>query len=508
MSYLRNLKITAIIILLLTSFSLRGQEEEVREIKHQAEETVYSQQFGKDVIRLLGNVILSHNDLILFCDSAHLNRKSRILYGYSRVHIIKADTIELFGDYLFYDGIEEIVQLDDHVRMIQKESTLNTAHLNYNMKEETAWYYGGGQIVDSLNTLESRWGYYYPDLEKYHFKENVFMSNKDLTLSTDTLFYDGKNNFVKFLGPTQIFGDTNYVYCESGWYDSNINLSSFYQNAVFQSGDQVMEGDSLVYDRENELFWAYGQVEARDTIQNSILNGQRLFYDELIDRIQVTEDALYTLIDKEDSLFLHADTLISYMIDSLDSRKIEGYHKVQFYRDDIQGSCDSLDYLVRDSIIQLFTDPILWQKNNQLTANTIQIKMGNDGIDYIVMDEKGFLITEIDSVHYNQLKGKSIKGYFVDSDLNDVFVNGNGESIFYPEDENGKIGMNKVSSSEIRMVFEDGKISIVKLISEPDSKLTPISQTTDAESKLEGFHWYIEIRPKGKEDLFIWKRKL
>ncbi len=507
MSYLRNFIVLGSVFLILNSGLLFSQEKEVREIEHEADETVYSQKFGKDVIRLIGHVVLKHEDLILTCDSAHLNQKSKILNGYSRVHIVKADTLELYGNKLFYDGIAKIVQLDDGVRMIQKNSVLKTAHLNYNMDEETAWYYGGGQIIDSLNVVESKWGYYYPDKEDYYLKEKVFWSNEDITLSTDTLYYSTKAESARFLGPTQIFGDTNYVYCEAGWYNSVENLSSFYQNALFQAGDQVMEGDSLIYDRENELFWAYGNVKATDTIQNSIIEGQKLFYDELIDRILVTEDALYTLIDSEDSLFLHADTLLSYRIDSIESRKIEGYHRVQFYRADIQGTCDSLDYLVKDSIIQLFNEPVLWQGNNQLTAKKIKVKMGNEGIEFIDLEEKGFLITELDSVHYNQIKGKIIKGYFVDNELSRVLVNGNGESIFFPEDDNGKIGMNKVLSSEMVMIFKDGKINRVVFITDPDSQLIPLNKASEAEKKLEGFQWLDKIRPISKEDLFIWKRK-
>lgn len=504
MSYLRNPLFIFILLFILLLEHVTAQEKEVRKIQYSADETAYSKTLGENIIRLLGNVTMKHEEMFLTCDSAYLNQKSRNFQGFGRVHIIKGDSLHLWGNRLNYDGISRMSQLDDQVKMIHNNTILNTSHLNYNMDEEIAWYFGGGQIIDGNNVVESGWGYYYLEKDEYYFKENVFFSNEDNTLSTDTLFYNSKTEMIRFLGPTQIFGDTNYIYCENGWYDSQNNLSSFYINAYFQSGAQVMEGDSLIYDRENEISWAYGNVKARDTLQNSVIYGEKLFFDEHKDHIEVTENALYIMIDGLDSLFLHSDTLLSYHVDSINSRKIEAYHRVQFYRDDIQGRCDSLVYLVEDSIINLFSEPILWQDKNQLTAVSIKIKMGDQGIQFIEMNEKGFLITEVDSIHYNQVKGKSVIGYFSNNSLSRVEVVGNGESIFYPEDSKGKIGLNKGQSSKIEMAFTDGKVIRVKFTSDPELQLTPLSLVKNSERLLEGFDWRIILRPKGKDDLFEW----
>lgn len=505
MSYWGNHIFALIGFYLLLSGPLSAQEKEVRMIEHSARETAFSQNLDADVIRLLGDVVMKHDEIQLTCDSAYLNQKSKKFQGFGHVHIIKADTLQLWGDKIRYDGINRMTELDGRVRMEHNKTILKTSHLNYNMEEEIAWYFGGGQIIDSANVLESGWGYYYVEKEDYYFKDQVFLSNEDNTLSTDTLFYNSESELIRFLGPTQIFGDTNYIYCENGWYDSQNNLSSFYQNAYFQSGEQVMEGDSLIYDRDKEISWAYGNVRARDTLQNSLILGEKLYFDEKADHIEVTENALYIMVDGLDSLFLHADTLLSYQVDSINSRKIEAFHRVQFYRDDLQGRCDSLDYLVADSIIQLFSEPVLWQGNNQLTAVMIRIKMGDTGIQSIYMEEKGFLITEIDSAHFNQVKGKSVTGYFVDNTLSRVEVVGNGESIFYPEDNKGRIGLNKVKSSEIEMRFQDGKVHRVKFSNEPDSELIPMNQIKEAEKFLQDFIWKIKLRPKGKNDLYDWK---
>ena len=505
MNYWRN--VATVILVFYMGFPLISIGQETRIVDFEADYTDYDQSLGKNVFRLVGNVRMKHEDILLFCDSAYLNQETNHFKGYGRVHIIKSDTLELFGDRLDYNGTSRLAQLKGRVIMEHESSTLHTDNLDYDMEDEIAWYYDGGQIVDSLNILESRWGYYYVDMEEYHFKDNVFLSNEDNTLSTDTLRYDSKNEMIYFLGPTQIFGDTNYIYCENGWYDSRRNFSSFNQNAVFQSGEQVLSGDSLLYDRDNEISEAFGNVMARDTLENSIIKGHKLFYNESKNILMVTENALFIMAEEPDSLFLHADTLYSYIEDSLDSRRILAYHKVQFYREDIQGRCDSLDYLVKDSIIYLFKEPVLWQENSQLTATKISVKLGDEGIDKVVMSDIGLLITELDSLHYNQIKGKTVTGYFSDNKLHKVDVTGNSEGLFYPEDDKGRIGLNKALSSDTQIIFKDGKIDRVKFISDPDPTLTPMDQIKETDRYLQGFTWLSWQRPKDKNDIFIWDKE-
>ena len=59
---------------------------------------------GKDWHRLLGNVLFLHNNITLACDSAHYMPDKNQVTSYSRVHIEQGDTLDLYSDYLFYDG--------------------------------------------------------------------------------------------------------------------------------------------------------------------------------------------------------------------------------------------------------------------------------------------------------------------------------------------------------------------------------------------------------------------
>jgi len=272
-----------------------------------------------------------------------------------------------------------------------------------------------------------------------------------------------------------------------------------------QAKQQNLRTDSLVYNQADNFTEAFRHVVMKDTVENMVIYGEHLFYDETRNRFQVTEDVMYIMTGEKDSLFLHSDTLISSREEANKSRRIQAFPHVQFFRADIQGRCDSLDYLVVDSLINLFKEPVIWQENNQLTADTLQIRLGVKGIDRMEMKSGGFMVTREDSVMYNQIKGKEIIGFFKSDQLHRVQVTGNGESLFYPKDGTEIIGQNKALSSSIQIYFKDRKIDRIGFITDPDSKLVPIKDLGAADYYLEGFRWLDDKRPKSREDIRVWK---
>lgn len=489
----------------ILSSTLAGLSQETRIVDFSADLITVDPTIENGIKRLLGNVRMSHKNLTLTCDSAYLDETVNRFKGFSRVHIIKADTLHVYSRSLDYNGQTELARLEGNVLMVNGKETLKAPRLDYNMKDETAQYYGGGQIVDSSNTVESFWGYYFLKMKQFVFKENVVFTNPDNTLFTDSMRYNSDNETMTFEGPTEVFSDTNYIACNRGMLDSRNRVSSFSKNVFMQAKQQNLRTDSLVYNQAGNFTEAFCNVILKDTVENMIIQGDHLYYDETRNRFQITEDVLYIMTGEKDSLFLHADTLISSREGVDNSRRIQAFPHVQFYRNDIQGRCDSLDYFVIDSLIKLFKEPAIWQDNNQLTADTLGIRLGQKGIDRMEMKSGGFMITREDSTLYNQIKGKEIIGFFQSDQLHHVEVTGNGESLFYPKDGLQIIGQNKALSSNIKIYFKEGKIDRIAFITDPDSKLTPLKDVKGNELYLEGFLWMDDKRPKSRDDIRIWK---
>ncbi|MDD2813874.1 MAG: OstA-like protein [Bacteroidales bacterium] len=494
-----------LLAVMLLTISLSDKAQEAKIVDFTADLIEYNESIGKGIQRLIGNVWMKHKNLELTCDSAYLDQANSRFKGYSRVHIIKADTLHVYSRHIDYNGRDEISRLEGQVRMENGVTSLKAPRLDYNMKEEIAWYYGGGQIIDSSNTVESFWGYYFVDSDEFVFNENVIFTNPDNTLVTDSMKYNSKTEQMWFDGPSQIFSDTNYISCNRGFYDSRNRISTFTSEVFMQAKEQLLWADSLVYNQDDRFTEAFDHVKLQDTIENVIIQGERLFYDEDENSFRMTENVYFITETDNDSLFMYSDTLFSIRVEERNTRKIQAYPRVQFFREDIQGRCDSLGYVIADSLIQLFKTPVVWKDNNQMTADSISIFLVDDGIGHMVLNRSAFLITREDSLYYNQIKGKKIIGYFSDGKLSHVDVTGNGESLFYPKDGEEIIGLYKAVSSSIAIRLLDGKINKISFLVDPDSKLLPIKGLTQNERFLEGFLWLGNKRPFDRQDVSNWK---
>ncbi|MBC8004675.1 MAG: organic solvent tolerance protein OstA, partial [Verrucomicrobia bacterium] len=175
----------------------------------------------------------------------------------------------------------------------------------------------------------------------------------------------------------------------------------------------------------------------------------------------------------------------------------------RFFRQDLQGKCDSLVYWSKDSTIQLFTEPVIWSGNHQITADYIEMINRSTDPDEVRMKENAFIISmEADSLRFNQIKGRNMIGFVRKNELYKVDVNGNGQSNYYVPDKKGIIGLNKAESSNITIYLNKGKVAKIVLIKSPDGELKPMAELEGGDKLLPGFNWQQEIRPKSKEDIF------
>ena len=498
-------RILLFMVCLFSFASAHGQEKKVKKIElRNAEVLEYDEALGHKARRLLGNVIFEHEGALMYCDSAYLYEDNS-MDAFSDVFINKGDSIKMWCDELNYNGNTEFAKAKYNVKLEDNEMTLTSQKLDYNMKTEQAWYNTGGKIVDSQNTLTSKIGYYYSTLEELFFKDNVKLVNKQYDLECDTLRYNTKTEVAFFLGPTKIVSDENTVLCNFGWYDTELDVSQFSNQATVLSSDQSITGDSLYYNKKFGYGLAIGNVVVADTAQDIILTGERAKYYEVGDMVLLTDSALMIQDMGADSLFLHADTLLSIVDTVIDRRILFAFHHAKFFKPDMRGKCDSLVYSYADSTIRLYRDPILWSDENQLTADSMWIQNRFGKIDQLFMKENSMIISEEDSAMYNQIKGRYMTGHFREQKLHRVYVEANGETIYFgAEDGEKPENVNKAKASNLMIYIKDNKVHNITFLNQPDATLYPISQINLNDMKLEGFDWRVSERPEKVEDVFVW----
>ena len=498
-------RLPLLLLFAITSFSSFAQEEKVKRIElRNAEVLEYDESLGKKARRLIGNVIFEHEGALMYCDSAYLYEDNS-MDAYSNVFINKGDSVKMWCDELNYNGNTEFAKAKRNVKLVDREMTLTSDKLDYNMATEQAWYNTGGKIVDTENTLTSTVGYYYSALEELFFKDSVKLVNKQYTIFCDTLRFNTQTEVAFFVGPTKIISDENTILCEFGWYDTELDIAQFSNQATVYSSDQSIQGDSLYYNKRHGYGLALGNVVVADTAQDIILTGQKAKYYEVGDMVLLTDSAMMIQDMGADSLFLHSDTLLSIVDTIIDRRVLFAFHHTKFFKPDMRGKCDSLVYSYADSTIRMFRDPILWSDENQLTADSMWIQNRNNRIDKLYMKENSMIISEADSALFNQIKGRYMTGYFKEQKLHKVYVEGNGETIYYAgEDDGPPDNVNKAKASNLVIKIVRNQVKDITFLTQPDATLWPLNLVNLNDMKLDGFDWRIEDRPEKVEDIFEW----
>jgi len=485
---------------------MMGQKVTKLEIMN-AELTAYDVKIGKDARKLIGNVQMKHEDVIMSCDSAYFYTSTSSVDAFSNVKIVQGDTLTLTGDRIHYDGITKLARVRNNVKLVNNEITLLTDSLNYNRETEVADYLGGGILTQEESRLTSERGRFFIATEIFHFMDSVVIVNPDYTIYTDSLKYDTQTEISYFSGPTEIISEERYIYCEDGWYDTRNDISFVTTNAFLEEAGRTLRGDTLYYEAKEGFGRANSNVELIDTTENMILKGNFGLYYSDQDYAMVTDSALMIQVDGPDTMYVHADTLRSLQNPEPEdtSRIIKAYYKVKIFRPDIQVMCDSLVYTEADSIFDFFGEPVLWSDENQLTANQIRVVMVKQQLHRMYLTGVAFVASQQDSVKFNQMRGKEMTGHFKDNKLSRIDVSGNGQTIYYAVDHDIIVGANKTECSDLIIYLKDNQISRVNYMTKPQGTYYPLHMFSSDEAQLSDFKWVEQWRPLTWQDVYKWK---
>ena len=467
---------------------------------------------------LKGNVVFRHEDALMYCDSAYFYEGTNSLDAFGHVRFEQGDTLQGFGDKLFYDGNTKLARLRRHVKLVHgrlddNPTILTTDTLNYDRAAGIAYYYSGGEVKDSLNTLTSVQGNYQPDTKQAVFSKEVVLTNPNFVLTSDTLLYNTDTKVTDIVSPTQIiYEEQTTIHSSRGWYNTDTERSMLLDRSVVEHTDgKMMTGDTIYYDKRIGFGQVLGHMEMRDSVQHATLYGQYGEMWEAENRGLATDSAL--MVDWSDEAhyaYIHADTLFTEELHYTDSarmdssyRRVRAHYGVRVYRDDMQMTCDSLVYLGSDSTLHLYTTPICWSENQQISADSMIVYIKNGTVDHAVGLGLALCVMHDTLDVFNQMSGKEITAYLTEGEVKLIDVSGNALTIYYPrEEDGGYVGMNTTESSFIRSFVEDQQIRRMLFTKETTGILYPLDQIPEGGERLANFFWADEVRPAGPEDVF------
>ncbi len=462
------------------------------------------------VYRLVGHVKIEHGGNRIFSDYADYDQRTGSCQAYDNLRIHTSDNVYITGEVLDYDGATGSYVVDRNVVMKDGRMTMETPSLLYEGRQNRAYYKNGGRMVSGETELTSLRGYYDGRTEMFHCFDSVVIVNPDYTIWTDSLHY-GKNGLTRFRGHTDIETSDYFMYGGRGWFNQDENKVSLQKDAYVKTKtSQTLYGDSIYYDLARKGGKVFGNVYILDTLRDCHLKGDYAENDEVAGYAMITESPRGVMVENGDSLFVAGDTMVMTYDTARHVKGLFVYHDVRFFREGIQGKCDSLAYCHADTLMRLFHEPRVWLQGYQIDGDTIKVWFSDNKPEKVLIQENAFVTTPVSEpqAYYNQVKGRRIWGYFNDSSqFRLAHVIGAAQSIYYVLGENpGELlGVNKTESQSLKMYFKDNEVQGVTVVKPSRTALYPAGDLTTRERTLRGFHWKPESWPRSKFDIYpVW----
>lgn len=492
------------VILFFLCCSLNFLNAQVKQLRIIHADILEGSEYGR-VRKLKGNVSLEHEGMLLNCDSANHYERENFFDAYGRISIRQGDSLNIKAGYLHYDMATQEAVIEKGVKLTDREVVLNTSRIIYNMRTKSGYYGQYAEIIDDSSKLTSYAGVYDAGKKEIVFKNNVVLKNPDFTLKTDSLRYLINRHLAIFICPTEIISKDSRIYCEAGWYNTQTREANFNRNATITSGSRIVSGDQILYNSQTNEIQVIGRVVFNDTAEKTMISGNYSIRNEDKNTTLITDSALFIHYFENDTLYLHSDTirLTTFKINNKEYNKAVMWKRVKGYSTSYQLKCDSLIYNSEDSTISLFGIPVLWQDKSQITARQIRFYLKNGELNKMQLTENSFMAEQIDSIRFNQVKGRNMIGFFENNQLNEVFTEGNAESVYFLKDEQNKfIGRNNIIASFIHIELNNRKIEKIKFLTGPEGYVEPPQDMDKPEAFLNGFLWLEKQRPTQISDVF------
>lgn len=510
---------------------------------------VYPYEVGDSTVMcLVGNFAAHHNGAVITCDSA-VRYNDMLIECFGHV-LINKNTTYVYGDRADYNGLQNEARVySELVKVVDGDATLYTRRFLFNTLDNVGKFGNGGVVVKGENLLESDRGYYYANRREVACVERVEMRNETYQLKGDSVIYDLQTDHAYFFDNTNIWNQQgDYLYADRGEYEKPDELYSLTRNGYVLTDKQELWSDSLDYYRATGHLVLRRNIQIDDTEHKSLAFGDYGEYWKEPVRALLTRRPAVVSYDPQqgDSLFMRADTIwvltvfpfadadtlrsdslptqadstavgVPAAADSLraadsippaltaaDSmyRMVKAYRDVRMFRSDFQAVCDSLVAFSSDSTIHLYIDPVLWNETNQVTSDVMDVFTEHEQIERVEFVGRPMMITELDTMYYNQVTGKEMTAFFRNNQIFRNDVNGNVQTIYYLQEDDSPrvVNLLVVEGGSMTSYIEQRKVDKIVYRANPVATIYPLDKIPEDQNLfLKDFKWEAERRPTQRD---------
>ncbi len=231
----------------------------------------------------------------LCVSSAFGARKKRKIVGDNRIYLIHADNLR-FDQYSVNPDAQI---LTGHVSF---------RHQNSHLTCDSAYFYQATNSVKAFghvhfrqgDTLSLKCDYadYDGQVQFMRARHNVVLHHRKQVLNTDSLDYDRLYNYVNFSEGGTLSDGKNKLVADWGRYYVDTREAEFYYNVHLKNGRDYITTDTMFYDTRNSVAHVVGP--SKITSKGSVVNTSNGYYNTKTDRTRLYGRS--TMVDKDKSI--------------------------------------------------------------------------------------------------------------------------------------------------------------------------------------------------------------
>ncbi len=497
-----------IVLFCLTSFEIIAQKKD--KISYKADELKFRRINKEPVRKLINNVIFNQGETKIKCDSANFYNRRSILEAFGNIIITNPDSSVIKARKLVYNGETKIAKLRDNVIYIKGDEQIKTNNLDYDFNEKKGFFFNSGELKDNVNTLKSEFGIFYGNSDLSIFYDDVNLIGENYTLKSDSMSYYTLLKEAITYGYTKIISkDSTYIESLGGTFRQETNNSKL-KSSKIETKKYILEADYINFDEENSIYYAKNNVILNIKESDYFVYGDEGIYKKSNNSTKIFGNSLLKKNIENDTFYLSSDTILA-IDDKENINKLFAYNNVKFYKQDFIGKSDSLIFLIEDSIISMYNNPIIWNYSNQITSDTIIFKLYDNQVDEMNLIKNSFIISMDTLGNFNQIKGRNMKASFSENNyLETIEVSGNGETIYFGLNEDYKtiIGLNYIICSDLKLNFENNEINNIIFYNNPIAKMIPPHEIEENDLYIKSFQWREDEKPSINDIVFYFRNKI
>ncbi len=393
---------------------------------------------GENIRKLLGNVLLRTEEMVMQADSAYQFIDNNLIHAFN-IQIDTEDEI-IWADTMYYDTLTDYSEFRGRVII---ESETNTVF---------------SQMVDVSAPL-------------------------DLAI---------------FNTPVQFEDDTGTLLAESGLYFQEADSAVFRGDVQLSDSTQYLEADSLFMNRSKDLYELHGQVFADDFEEKVTFAGNYLLADSSGYRLLTGSDAWLMEVSENEADTTH---LLAHTIELQENdttSTMDAFGQVRIWSTKFSAIADTANYNDNDEQFILRGSPILWQNNIQLSGPRIEATLNDGEIEFLNSSPRPIAVQEDSSTgRLHQMAGDTLHAFFNSGELQRLVVFDNSEIIFHQKDDDDQPDglLQFTAARATTLMFLAGEFDNLKANENIDGTYLPESPDL-ADRTLDNFQWNPERRPE------------